>query len=159
MSQVIAWCGFLGTWLLVAGPIYQAAIDLNDEDFGHEDIEQLRAGLSRPDPVSRWWLLVPPVAYLLRVRRDREYEAALIDALGPEQVEQFLHFRETASAWMFVAVGAFLIAVTETWGLREEYGWPTWAFWALLVFMLALCVTNIAARVRRRQAIIEHAQP
>ena len=28
----IAWSGFLSAWLLVAGPIYQAAIELEEED-------------------------------------------------------------------------------------------------------------------------------
>ena len=27
MNQVIAWAGFLGAWLLVAGPLYQGAIE------------------------------------------------------------------------------------------------------------------------------------
>jgi hypothetical protein len=27
MNQVIAWAGFLGAWLLVAGPTYQGAIE------------------------------------------------------------------------------------------------------------------------------------
>jgi hypothetical protein len=28
VDGVIAWCGFVGAWLLVAGPIYQAALEL-----------------------------------------------------------------------------------------------------------------------------------
>ena len=28
MNQLIAWAGFLGAWLLVAGPLYQGAIEL-----------------------------------------------------------------------------------------------------------------------------------
>jgi hypothetical protein len=32
MNQVIAWAGFLGAWLLVAGPLYQGALELREED-------------------------------------------------------------------------------------------------------------------------------
>ncbi len=28
MEHLIAWAGFLGAWLLVAGPVYQAALEL-----------------------------------------------------------------------------------------------------------------------------------
>lgn len=158
MSQIIAWCGFLGAWLLVAGPIYQAAIELDDEDFEREEFARAVANVPRPAHLSQWWLLVPPVAYLLRVRRARAHRAALLDALSPTQVEQLLHFRDTASAWMFVAAGAFLIAVAETWGLRDEYGLPTWTFWALLAMMLAMCIANTSMRVHRRRAIVEQTQ-
>lgn len=27
VHELIAWCGFLGAWLLFAGPIYQAALE------------------------------------------------------------------------------------------------------------------------------------
>lgn len=54
--------------------------------------------------------------------------------------------------------GAFLIAVAETWGLREEYGWPNWTFWALLAMMLAVCIANTSVRLHRRQAIVEQKQ-
>ncbi|MGH3095160.1 MAG: hypothetical protein ACRDMV_04075 [Streptosporangiales bacterium] len=121
MSQLIAWCGFLGAWLLVAGPIYQAALELDDEDLEREDFARVVANVPRPPRVSRWWLLLPPVAYVLRARRRRAQMTAVLDTLSPTQVEQLMHFRETASAWMFVASGASLIAVNETWALREEY--------------------------------------
>lgn len=158
MPQIIAWCGFFGAWLLVAGPIHQAAIDLDDEDLEREEFARAVANVPRPAHLSRWWLLVPPVAYLLRARRNRAHRAELLDALSRTQVEQLLHFRDTASAWMFVAAGAFLIAIAETWGLRDEYRWPTWTFWTLLAMMLAVCIANTSVRVRRRRAIVEQTQ-
>ena len=36
MNQVIAWAGFLGAWLLVAGPLYQGAIELREEEVDRE---------------------------------------------------------------------------------------------------------------------------
>jgi prophage maintenance system killer protein len=142
MSEFIAWFGFVGAWLLVAGPINQAAIELEDEDFRREDFARAVARTPRPPRVSRWWLLLPPVAYVLHARRARRQQAVLLDALSPSQVEQLMHFRDTASAWLFVASGAALIAVSETWGLREEYEWPAWVFWALIAAMLGVCIAN-----------------
>lgn len=158
MSQLIAWCGFFGAWLLVAGPIYQAAIEIDDEEFEREDFAQAVVQVPRPPRVSRWWLLLPPVAYVLWARRRGAWEAAVLDVLNVTQLEQLMHLRETAAAWLFVGSGAALIAAKETWELREEYEWATWVFWALLGVMLAVCIANTAFRIGRRQKIVGRAR-
>ena len=159
MSHGIAWCGFLGAWLLVAGPIYQAAIELADEDFQRSDLEQATALAKAPPRVSRWWLLLPPLAYLLNLRRRRAHRRALMDVLAPNQLEQLMHFSETATAWLFVASGAFLIAVKETWELREAYEWSTLIFYAIVVAMVMACAATTAVRIRRRYDILAQARP
>ncbi len=42
MHALIAWAGFLGAWLLFAGPIYQAARELTDQQLDRDEIEKLR---------------------------------------------------------------------------------------------------------------------
>jgi TRAP-type C4-dicarboxylate transport system permease small subunit len=66
-----------------------------------------------------------------------------------EDLESLAHVREVASAWIYVAGGAFLIAISQTWGLREAYGWPTWAFWAALAVMMGLLTIRTVLRMRR----------
>jgi hypothetical protein len=63
--------------------------------------------------------------------------------------QAFDHLRDVAGAWFLVAAGASLIAVAETWGLREVYQWGEWSFWALLAAMLLLGALVIVARIRR----------
>ena len=58
------------------------------------------------------------------------------------------------SGWLFVACGAALLAVAETWSLREHYGWPLTVFWVLLVAMLGLCAVNTAARMQRSRGVL-----
>lgn len=77
----------------------------------------------------------------------------MIGKLTRFQLEQWMFFSETATAWMFVATGAFLIAVKETWELREAYEWEDWAFWALIAVMVVVCIANTAMRISRRQTI------
>lgn len=156
-SHAIAWCGFLGAWLLVAGPIYQAAIELDDEEFEREDLRRAAASTEPPDPISPWWLLLPPIAYVLRRRRQERQRREMLHLLSRQQLEGLMHFSETASAWLFVASGASLIAVKETWDLRETYGWSDLVFWALIALMIAVCVANTSVRIRRRAAIIAQA--
>jgi hypothetical protein len=69
MNQVIAWVGFLGAWLLVAGPLYQGALELREEEVDREGIEASTARVPRPDPPSPWWWLLPPAVYLIRRHR------------------------------------------------------------------------------------------
>lgn len=137
---MIAWCGFLGAWLLVAGPIYQAAQELADEEFEREDMERLAGRAEAPPPASRWWLLLPPVAYVLHRRRREAHRRAMIKATPRAELEKLMHYGETASAWLFVASGAFLIAIKETWELREAHEWSSAIFYVLIVVMLFLCV-------------------
>jgi hypothetical protein len=157
MSHLIAWCAFLGGWLLVAGPVYQSTIELADEEFEREEFIKAAKEVERPQPVSRWWLLVPPVAWFLRRRRAHGHRDALLHVLTPLQTEQLLHYVETSTAWAFVGLGAALLAIAETWHLAEVYEWPDPVFGALVVLMLVLCGANTSMRVNRRQAILEQA--
>lgn len=155
MEHLIAWCGFLGAWLLVAGPIYQAAIDLADEELEREVFERARAVTEPAEHPSRWWLLIPPAAWLLRHRARQRWRERMLGELDAGQVESLMHFGDTASAWLFVGSGAFLIAVKETWELHEVYEWEERTFWILVVAMLIVCAANVVLRVRRREGILE----
>jgi hypothetical protein len=149
VAHVIAWCGFLGAWLLVLGPLNQAIREVQEEEFSREAITHAARAIEVPPPVSGWWLLLPPVYFVLRRRRDHVYRQRVREAMSAEDVQAFDHLRDVAGAWFLVSAGAALIAVKETWGLREEYAWPEWSFWALLVAMLVVSAAVIAARMRR----------
>ena len=103
MPHIIAWCGFLGAWLLVAGPLDQAVREI---------------GEVMPD----------------------------------EDLLALLTIKDILNAWLYVAVGAALIGVKETWELHEAYEWPESVFFALIVLMVVLCVGVTVVRSRHRQA-------
>lgn len=149
MTEAIAWCGFVGAWLLVFGPLHQAIREVEEEEFERDAIARAVQQVEVPPRVSAWWLFAPPVYYVLRRRRDRRYKQRVRDAMSPEDVRAFAHLRDVASAWFLVAAGASLIAAKETWELVETYEWPEWSFWALLAAMLVLGVLVIVERVRR----------
>jgi hypothetical protein len=73
------------------------------------------------------------------------------DSLTRDQLATLTSLREKATAWLFVAGGAGLLAVDETWNLRESYGWSVWLFRALLAAMLLVCAVNTSYRSARRQ--------
>ena len=146
MEYVIAICGFVGGWLLVAGPVWQAAIELREEEVDQEAIEAVKSSIEVPAPISAWWWLLPPVAYLLQLRRRREYQEKFNAALAPEQLQQTVSFFNKANGWVIVAIGGFLIAVKETWELVEQFHWPLWVFWILFVVMP---IVALASAVRK----------
>ena len=88
----IAWAGFAGSWLLVAGPVYQAAIDFQAEDIERDAIQHAADVTAKPPPFSRWWWLIPPVGYALQVRRSRIYRRSVMDVLTSTQMEQLVRF-------------------------------------------------------------------
>lgn len=152
MPHVIAWCGFLGAWLLVAGPLDQAVREIADQEFRQEALEEAKGQVDEPEPVSRWWLLLPPVWWIKRQRRESIYRHRLGEAMEPGDLLALLSVKDVLNAWLYVAVGAALIGVKETWELHEAYEWPEWVFFALIIGMAILCVGGTAIRARHRMA-------
>ncbi len=150
----MAWCGFLGAWLLVAGPVYQASIELREQDAARESIEAATAGVPRPQPISFLWWLLPPVAYLLQRRRSRQYRRASMDVLTVEQLDGLLTYIHKATGWLLVGGGGLLLAVKETWELCEEHDWPIWVWLVLNIVAAGAGVINTAARTRRADQML-----
>jgi hypothetical protein len=156
MDEVIAWITFAGAWLLVAGPLYQGSVELNELNVDREGIQGKAAAVqtaqARP---SAWWWLVPPVMYVLNRRWYKAAQQAMLAQLTETQRVQLTSFQSKAAGWFTVAAGATLLATGETWQVVRHYGWPVWAFWLLLVVMLTVAVLNTAilmiagARLRR----------
>ena len=155
MHELILWCGFLGAWLLVAGPLYQAALELAEENISREDV----AGFQRPEPTrprpSGWWWLVPPVGYWKQRSYAQEERRAFMAALPQDVMASWVSFMNKATAWFYVASGAFLIAIKETYELVVGHGWPTIVFWALLVVMAGIAATNTAVRTSRTHQLVD----
>ena len=59
MHELILWCGFLGAWLLVAGPLYQAAQELDEQEFSREELATAATRSEAGDRPSAWWWLIP----------------------------------------------------------------------------------------------------
>ena len=153
MPHLIAWCAFVGAWLLVVGPLDQATRELQEEEFERDAVALAASAIEAPPAISRRWIPLVPVYYVLRQRRAREYRRRILAVMDSGDLEAFAHLREVATAWAYVAAGASLIAVKETWVLHESYEWAGWTFWALLVLMLALGAAVTAAGVRRRRGL------
>jgi hypothetical protein len=152
VPHIIAWCGFLGAWLLVAGPLDQAVREISDQEFRRESFEEAKSRVGEPEPVSNWWLLLPPVWWLLKRRNESIYQHQIGEAMPDEDLLAFLTIKDILNAWLYVAVGAALIGVKETWELHEAYEWPEWTFFALIVAMVVLCVGATVIRARHRKA-------
>jgi len=149
MHQLIAWAGFLGAWLLVAGPLYQGAIELSEEEMDREGMEASMASVARPKSPSPWWWLLPPVMYFLARRRNNAFRQAVLAELTPAQRQQRTSFINKATGWFTVATGAALLAVEQTWEVIGRQHWPTWLLWPLIIVMLIASVLNTALRMAR----------
>jgi hypothetical protein len=152
VPHIIAWCGFLGAWLLVAGPLDQAVREISDQEFRRESFEEAKARVGEPEPVSKWWLLLPPVWWVKNQRSGSIYRHQIGEAMEAGDLVAFLTIKDILNAWLYVAIGAALIGVKETWELHEAYEWPEWVFFALIVLMVVLCVGATVIRARHRQA-------
>jgi hypothetical protein len=154
MDAFLHWAGFFGAWLLVAGPLFQASIELREEAFDREAFAATMATVPPARRTSAWWWLLPPVAYILRRRRTRAMREAVLVAMSPSQRSAFVGFQNKAHGWFMVAGGAFLIALKETGELVELYELPTWVFWvAIIVLALGVLIWNGASNARSDAAL------
>lgn len=145
--------GFSGAWLLFAGPIYQGALELQDENIEFDRLRAASSKVEKPASASILWWFIPPVKLHLEYRRRREYEKRILDILTKEDLEAFISYRSKASAWMFVALGGFCIAVNETYALTQRLAWNRAALLGVVVIMLLVSITNLIYRIRKAQKI------
>ena len=141
---MIDWIGVVGAWLLVAGPLYQGALELLEHDIDREGFARVIDGLEPPVMPSAWWWLLPPVMVVLRRRRNEAHRRAVRARLTAQQRAQFGGFARKASGWFVVAAGASLLAAKETWELAEHQEWPVWLFVVVVSALVALTVLNAA---------------
>lgn len=147
LDYLISICGFAGGWLLVAGPVWQAFIELQEQDIDRDAIEDAKHSSDVIPRFSAWWWLLPPVAYVKEFRRSRANRQAFSDALPPEARKQTMDFLNKANGWVVVAIGAYLFAIKETYELIELIHFPIWVFWVLIVVLPIVAVTNAVVRI------------
>jgi hypothetical protein len=147
-DTVIAWSGFLGAWLLVAGPLYQGAVELLEQDqrAAAETSNRLPAP---PPPPSAWWWLLPPVIFILRRRRSNRYRHDVLARLTPHERAERAGFLHKAAGWFVVALGGTFIAIKETGELVEHHEWPETLLPILVVVMLVAASSSTIYFIKR----------
>ncbi|GAA2058990.1 hypothetical protein [Williamsia deligens] len=149
-ETVIAWSGFLGAWLLVAGPLYQGAVELLEQDqrAAAETSNRLPAP---PPPPSAWWWLLPPFMLILRRRRSNRYRDDVLARLTPAERAQRAGFLHKAAGWFVVALGGTFIAIKEMGELVEHHEWSRMVLPTLVVAMLIAASSSTIYFIKRRR--------
>ena len=148
MDMITAWCGFVGAWVLVAGPIYQGAIELSEMKVDMPAIQSQAQAIPPPKRVSPWWWLLPPVAYVMTSRKQSAWRQQVMASLTSQQRVQFVTYANKATGWFMVGAGAALIAIKETAELVAALDWPSLVTIPLVVLAAAVA---FAFTVRRMQ--------
>ncbi|WP_223623167.1 hypothetical protein [Microbacterium sp. EST19A] len=153
MDTFVLWCAAIGAWLLVAGPLYQGALELAEVAARYADhLSQPVAPERHPSEVSPWWWLLPPVAVVLIWRSARRERAAYVESVSPTTREAITTFSSHAQGWLLVAAGAFLIALKETWHLIHALHGGVTIYVIVVVVAGLLAFGNTVARMRARAA-------
>ena len=148
MHALALWAGFIGAWALVAGPVYQAMLELRAEDVQTDRLRALSVQVLPPPPPSRWWLLLPPVYFFLRHRRKKSVQSRWLELMADPDFEALTQFSNKAAAWVMVGFGGLMIAVKETAELAEGNEWPLVVFVIVVVAMLVLSIGFGVSRLR-----------
>jgi hypothetical protein len=152
MELFILLAGFFGSWLLFAGPIYQAALELKEEDisFSREAFKDIE----KPKSISAWWWLFPPLKVYLEWLRSRKYQKAVFNALSLSQIESFISFRNKAKGWQLVAIGGLCIALKETYELFEYLEWNMISYFIVVGVLVVLSILNTVINSKRTSQFI-----
>lgn len=154
MDLAFAICACVGSWLLVAGAVYQAALELADEELDCRQIADVASALPKPKRVSAWWWLLPPLAYVFKLRRANLHRERIMAALDPVQRQQTVSFFNKSGGWLIVATGAYLLAVVATWQMDEALDWPGATVWIIVAVATVVCIGYTVRQMLRTQRLL-----
>jgi hypothetical protein len=155
METFVLTASFLGGWLLVAGPIYQAALELRDEDVADERIRKAMADVTSPTKVSAWWWLVPPVKIILERQRATLHRARYMEALPDEDTKALIALIDKATGWVFVGTGGLCIALKYTYEWTHHLSLSLPLFWLIVIVALGLSLGHAVYRIVRSERLID----
>lgn len=152
MADVASWASCVGAWLLFGGALHQGALDLRaEQELGDRIEEAKRASADALEPVSAWWLLLPPVYLAKRHRRSEERRMSIVLDLDDDEHERLMRYLNQAFGWMVVGLGAVLLAIATTVDLGDERGWPGAVTAAVVVGAATVALVTIASQTRRTE--------
>jgi hypothetical protein len=126
MHLFTAWCGFVGAWVLVTGPVYQGAVELDEVEVDRKAIRSQADTTADSERISPWWWLVPPVAYVKTTRNQNAWRHQVMASLTPQQRVQFLTYSNKATGWFLVAADAALSASSKRPNSLKLSTGPAW---------------------------------
>lgn len=153
MHTIFLILGFSGAWLLFAGSIYQAYLELTSEQLQADHIRATLKNVGPPSKASAWWWLLPPVKIILERQLGRAYREQFIRTMDPGDVSLMLDFGNKAAGWLLVAGGGALIAMKETYELAERFAVPAYGYIPVIAGLLFLSIRYAFVRSRRDKAL------
>jgi hypothetical protein len=139
MDVLISTIGLAGAWLLLAGSIYQAVLELRAHELAVDRLEKIGAA-TRTQRVSSWWWLVPPIKIYLERQRAIAQRPLYMSELTVEEFESMVSYINKATGWFLVAVGGFSIATKETYQFCRERHFAALVFAPIVVALAGLCL-------------------
>ena len=149
MTTLLSALGVLGAWLLFAGPIYQANVDLNAESAAIDLVRsRVKSAVDIPR-ISHWWWLFPPMRIWLVTRRRHEVGRQAKAVLDADEVQLMVRYYQAARGWLLVGLGAWLLLIKEVLTVGESAGWSALGIGS---FLTVLTFAGLATGSARRHA-------
>ncbi len=159
MELLIAILGFIGSWLLFTGSVYQASLELREQDIDQKHFDEVRRTVEAAPPVSPLWWFLPPVKWYLEQQRSLTFREQFMSVLSPEDIEALVNFMNRANGWLIVAGGGWLLAIKETYEASAMLELSPWYVLALLIVMTLLSILYTVISARRSKGMLANAQP
>ncbi|MFT4186832.1 MAG: hypothetical protein QM613_06370 [Micrococcaceae bacterium] len=151
----MAWCAFIGSWVLVAGPLYQGAMELGEFDINRDDFTNHIHQIDPPEHISPWWWLIPPLAYIKTKQIQNPWRKRFFASFNDAQREQFVSFSNKSTGWFMICIGASLIGIDSANSLTKAMEWSNLAMIPLIIFAAIMCVSFTVARLHRTKSMLQ----
>lgn len=150
LADIVALLGVVGAWLLFAGPIYQAALELREYDAAKERLRRSSASTEIGAPLAWGWSLLLPVKLVVEWQRRTRARERWMSTLSSADHAAIVLFVHKATGWSLVAAGAWLLALVHTYELGLAHGAGGLALAILVAGATAASVGWCGWRLRRR---------
>jgi hypothetical protein len=133
--------------MLFAWPLYQGALELASDTDVWSTLHEAGKNVEPLPDISPWWWLIPPVRRFLERRRIKRMIALYSKNIKEDQKDLVREFGKTATGWFYVALGGWLLALSETYDMAQDHHWSGWALFGVIVVLTAASQLNTQVRL------------
>ncbi|OFI47693.1 hypothetical protein BG262_08285 [Floricoccus penangensis] len=145
MEKFIVIISFIAKWLLFAFPLYQAYIELSEQE---RVVGRFTKKSKKYPKISPWYWILPPLK--LELEKKRGIAILSESLISNKDFEEAIVFGRKATAWFYVALAGMLEGITAIYELAHAFDYHISFLMLILlsVLMVIICVVNIRHRIK-----------
>ncbi|WP_282800725.1 hypothetical protein [Lactococcus lactis] len=146
MEKFVEIIEFIAKWLLFAFPLYQAYIELIEQQ---KFLNKIVRKSKKYPKISPWYWVIPPLKITLEKKRGLTILSEGL--ISKRDFEDSIIFGRKATAWFYVSIAGLLEGVAAVYEVFHSFGYQISYFKLVFISVLvaAICIINIRNRIKK----------